>query len=419
MQELGRFSMGIGDRFGREGEAQLRAMQRMAAEGVAVTPVWNKSNREHQIVKTHPRDVRAEADAAVADRDWRDAYFVDADHINAATVDPFLDVSDFFTLDVADAIGQAAPDAELEAFVERQAALIGDFAITGIPEPMHLTRDGLKARARIYLTAAQQAATLYRKIAAHKGAGTFVTEVSMDECEQPQGPLDLVIILAALADANVPVDTLAPKFSGRFNKGVDYVGNPAVFAREFDADVCVLRWAIDRFDLPANLKLSVHSGSDKFALYGPIADSLKRHGAGVHLKTAGTTWLEEIIGLSEAGGEGLAVAQDLYRQARSRFDELCGPYAMVIDIDPARLPDPDTLNRWNGARLAAAVRHDQRNPDFNPDLRQFLHVAYKVAVEMGERYRRALADHAEVVGHHVETNLYDRHLVPLFGAASR
>lgn len=418
MHKLGRFSMGIGDRFGREGEAQLRAVQRLDAEGTRVAPVWNKSNREHQIVKSHPRDVRAEADAAVSALQWAGEWFVDADHINAKTVEPFIEVSDFFTLDVADAIGQAAPEAELKAFADRHVNLTEPFTIDGIDAPVQLTRDDLMERAAIYLAAVRQASDLYRLIAKRKGSGRFVTEVSMDECDHPQGPVDLVVILAALADEQVPLSTLAPKFSGRFNKGVDYVGDPAVFAREFDADVCVVRWAVKHFGLPPELKLSVHSGSDKFAIYGPIAESLKRHGAGVHLKTAGTTWLEEVIGLSEAGGEGLEVARAIYRNAHARFDELCGPYAMVIDIDPAKLPTPETLDAWDGSRLAAALRHDQSCSEFNPDLRQFVHVAYKIAVELGDRYLDALAAHAEVVGLHVETNLYARHLLPLFAAAN-
>lgn len=418
MPGLNRFSIGVGDRFGREGESQLRAVQNMAGKGLEITPVWNKSNREHEIVRTTPGDVRREADAAVAALGWDGAYFVDADHINARNVGPFVAASDFFTLDVADAIGQAAPPAEIDHFLDRHADMAGELTIPGIGEPISLNRDDLADRAKVYLAAVGQAAALYKLIAGSKGNGDFVTEVSMDECETPQTPADLAVILAALADEGVPVATLAPKFSGRFNKGVDYVGDTGLFAREFEADVCVLRWAVDKFGLPPDLKLSVHSGSDKFAIYGPMAEVLKRHRAGVHLKTAGTTWLEEIIGLSEAGGDGLEVARDIYRLAFGRFDELCAPYAMVIDIDPGRLPDPAVVATWDGARLAASLRHDQDCPHFNPDLRQFLHVSYKIAVEMGERFPRALADHAGVVGRQVEENLYRRHMLPLFGPAA-
>lgn len=106
--QLPKYTMGVGDRFGREGQAQLAALQRARAEGVIVSPVWNKSFREHSIIHTEPASVRVAADAAVKAAGWSLPYFVDADHINLKTVDGFIPSSDFFTLDVASAIGTAA-----------------------------------------------------------------------------------------------------------------------------------------------------------------------------------------------------------------------------------------------------------------------------------------------------------------------
>src|SRR5207249_279706 len=136
----------------------------------------------------------------------------------------------------------------------------------------------------------------------------------------------------------IPAQTIAPKFTGRFNKGVDYVGDLAQFEKEFHDDLAVIAFAIDRYGLPANLKLSVHSGSDKFSLYPIIRRTLPKFGAGLHIKTAGTTWLEELIGLAEAGGDALALVKEIYAEALDRVDELCRPYATVIDIDRAKLP---------------------------------------------------------------------------------
>jgi tagaturonate epimerase len=413
---LAKYSIGIGDRFGLQGRAQLQALQDLREAGVTVVPVWNKSFREHGIIGTQPADVRQEADAAVAAARWSAGYHVDADHISLKNVDGFLAACDFFTLDVADHIGVAAPESDLRTFLARHRDLVGRHAIPGLPQPLVLTADQLAAAARQYLHAVREAGKLYRHIAAAKGAGTFVTEVSMDETNAPQTPPEMLVILAAIAEEQIPVQTVAPKFTGRFNKGVDYVGDPAVFAQEFAADVCVIRHAVARFGLPANLKLSVHSGSDKFSLYGPIAAALRRLDAGVHLKTAGTTWLEEMIGLAEAGGEGLAVAQDVYRLARGRFDELCGPYATVIDVRTDRLPSVETVLQWDGLRFARALRHVPSCPDFNPDFRQFVHVSYKVAAEMSPRYRAALQAHADVVGRNVRANILERHLQPLFGS---
>src|SRR2546430_17255383 len=107
-------------------------------------------------------------------------------------------------------------------------------------------------------------------------------------------------MLAAGADEAIPLQTIAPKFTGRFNKGVDYEGDLAQFEREFNDDLAVMAFAIRRYGLPAGLKLSVHSGSDKLSIYGPIRRALGRFDAGLHLKTAGSTWLEEEIGLAGA-----------------------------------------------------------------------------------------------------------------------
>ena len=160
----------------------------------------------------------------------------------------------------------------------------------------------------------------------------------MDETDTPQTPVELLVILAAIADEGIPAETIAPKFSGRFNKGVDYVGDVKQFAAEFEQDLAVIRFAMQRFRLPETLKLSIHSGSDKFSIYGRSAGAIRKFDAGLHFKTAGTTWLEELIGLALAGGEGLAIAKEVYAQALGRLDELCGPYATVIDIDRKKLP---------------------------------------------------------------------------------
>lgn len=236
----------------------------------------------------------------------------------------------------------------------------------------------------------------------------------MDETDRPQTPPELLVILAALADEGVRVQTIAPKFTGRFNKGVDYVGDLAQFEKEFDEDLAVIAHAVARYGLPANLKLSVHSGSDKFSLYPIIRRALARTGAGLHLKTAGTTWLEELIGLAEAGGAGLTLAKEIYAQALEHVDELCAPYASVIDIDRAQLPSAQEVADWSGARFAHAVRHVPAHPEFNPHVRQLLHVAFKLAAKAGDRYTGLLEANEAVVAKHVTENLYARHLRPLF-----
>ncbi|HDZ43844.1 MAG TPA: hypothetical protein ENH80_07885, partial [Phycisphaerae bacterium] len=383
------------------------------ADGVDIAPVWNKSHREHTILHTRPADVRAEADAAVAALGWTGGYYVDADHVGAKNVDLFTEASDFFTLDVADFIGQAADEDDVRAFVDRHSDLIGVLEVDGIDGGIELSGGRIEAIARTYLLAVRGAGEVYRHVESVKGAD-FITEVSMDETDAPQTPVEMLLILAAIADEGIPAQTIAPKFTGRFNKGVDYVGDVAQFAKEFDEDLAVIAFAVERFGLPANLKLSVHSGSDKFSIYGPIREAIGRRGAGLHLKTAGTTWLEELIGLAAAGGEGLHIAKDVYAAALGRFDELAGPYASVIDIDRPKLPSQEVVAGWSSEQFVGALRHDPSCELFDLNVRQLLHVGYKVAGEMSGRFLDALAEFEDVIASCVTANIYDRHLKPLF-----
>jgi tagaturonate epimerase len=411
---LGKYSLGVGDRFARQAVPQLRACLAASHQGVEVVPVWNKSNREHAIIGSDPASTRAAADAAVKALAWKGPYHVDADHIGLRTVDRFVPYADFYTIDVADWIAKPAEAADLAAFTQRHTELVGRIAIPGIEKPFEMTAAELQRVVGKYFLAVKEAGKVYRHVAAAKGAGRFVTEVSLDETDSAQTPPELLVILAALADESIPAQTIAPKFTGRFNKGVDYVGQVAGFEREFTQDLAVVAFAVKQYGLPVNLKLSVHSGSDKFSLYGPIRRGLARFKAGVHLKTAGTTWLEEVIGLAETGGKGLALAKEIYAQALEHVEELCAPYATVVDIDRRKLPAASVVTGWTAEKFVAALRHDQKNPAFNPHLRQLLHVGYKVAAKMGARYLDALAECEACVSRNVTENLYERHLKPLF-----
>jgi hypothetical protein len=260
----------------------------------------------------------------------------------------------------------------------------------------------------------EEAGRVYRRIASVKGPGNFITEISMDETDAAQTPPELLIILAMIADEGIPIQTIAPKFTGRFNKGVDYSGDLIQFEKEFNEDLAVLAYAVKQYGLPDSLKLSIHSGSDKFSIYEPMRRALLKFDTGLHLKTAGTTWLEEITGLAEAGGDGLEVAREIYSQARTHVDELCGPYRNVIDIDTGSLPAKEEVNRWTAEQFVSSLRHDPRNPAFNPHLRQLLHVGYKIAAAMGAQYLNALDRHKDSVSRNVTENLYHRHIEPLF-----
>ena len=377
--KIGKYSFGIGDRFAHEGVNQLKAL--IAAEeqfGVHFVPVWNKSNREHQIIGTEPASTRAEADAAVKALGYKAQYFVDADHINMNNVDKFIEASDFFTIDVADYIGK-----------------------TGTLEEK-------------FGNAIKEAGKIYRHIAEKKGVDNFVTEVSMDEVDNAQSPEELRFILKGLAEEKIPVQTIAPKFTGRFNKGVDYRGDLAQFEKEFEQDLQVIDECVKAYGLPENLKLSIHSGSDKFSIYPIMGRLIRKYDKGIHIKTAGTTWLEENIGLALAAPEGLALAKKIYVNALGRMEELTVPYATVIDVDVNALPSPEEVEKWDAETYARTMRHNQSDPLYNPSFRQLIHVSYKIAAELKDEFLPALEKYTDVIGDQITANIGERHVKRLF-----
>jgi hypothetical protein len=413
--KIGKYSFGIGDRFSHEGKAQLAALIEAAGKyPFEFVPVWNKSNREHQIIGTEPTHTRQEADEAVKALGYKKPYFVDADHINMNNVDRFIDASDFFTIDVADYIGKTADADSVSKFVDSNLKYTGTLCIPGIDEPFKVDRKLLESMAAKYLYAAQEAGRIYRHIANRKGVDNFVTEVSMDEVDAPQTPIEIFFILSALAQEQIPAQTIAPKFTGRFNKGVDYVGDTVQFEKEFREDLMVIDFAVKEFDLPAGLKLSIHSGSDKFSIYPIMGRLIRQYDKGIHIKTAGTTWLEENIGLALGDEQALNLAKKIAVSALDRMEELCIPYATVIDINPAKLPTAKQIESWSGSEYARALRHNLQDPLYNPDFRQLVHVSYKIAAELGDEFYPALKRNAEVIAQQVKENIQDRHIARLF-----
>jgi hypothetical protein len=414
MKRLGKYSIGLGDRFGHQGGAQLNAIIVASNKGIEITPVWNKSNREHTTIGTQPGDVRTEADTVTRKAGYNKAYFVDADHINIDTVERFIDSSDFFTIDVASYIGKKAGDREIAEFVKSAVKYTGDLIIPGTKLSFKISESQVTGIAEKYLFAAIKAFEIYSKIEKAKGKDKFVTEVSMDEVPDPQTPVELLFILKMLASEKIPVQTIAPKFSGRFNKGVDYVGDPEKFADEFESDLIVIDFAVKEFGLPESLKMSVHSGSDKFAIYPHIGSIIKKYDKGIHLKTAGTTWLEEVIGLAESGGEAFSFVKEIYIKSLEKIEELCGPYADVIDIKIPLLPSADEVAEWSSTKFAASIRHIPGYTDYNPNMRQLIHVAYKLAALKMDTFYRLLEANEETVSKCVYENIYDRHICRLF-----
>jgi hypothetical protein len=411
---LPKYSIGVGDRFSLQGEAQLQACISALHEGVEVIPVWNKSNREHNIIGSEPSQTRRAAQLSVETSEWPLPYFLDADHIGLETVDRFIEPCDFFTIDVAEKIGVPAhPDSVVE-FTNRHPELLKEIPLGSLDVTLRPSREQIENVARKYLAAVSEAGKIYRYIEERKGAGQLIPEISMDETDLPQKPIELLVILAAVGDEKIPIQTIAPKFTGRFNKGVDFRGDDEAFTREFSADLAVVAHAIRQYDLPDNLKLSIHSGSDKFSLYAHIRNAMQSVGAGIHLKTAGTTWLEELTGLARADGSGLNIAKEIYAQAYGQMEQLCKPYAAVIEIDREQLPLPAKVNGWTSQQYVDALHHDKNCRAYNPSLRQLLHVSFKIAAKMGDRFLDAVKSNEALIARGVTANLFERHIRPVF-----
>jgi len=413
--EISKYSWGVGDRFTYQAEAQLKALVLAKNAGIDIVPVWNKSNREHTFIHSEPFSTRAAADAAVKALGWKDQYFCDADHINKGNVDRFLNACDFFTIDVGESIGKEASAEEIDRFVKANEKYIGNLRIPKIIKPFVITENEVRIIAKKFLFAIKEAAVIYQHIVKAKGENNFIPEISIDEVKDAQSPVEMFFILSAIAQYKIPLQTIAPKFTGRFNKGIDYTGDSKQFAVEFEEDLLVIDYAIQEFGFPKNLKLSIHSGSDKFSIYPVMGNLIKKYDKGIHVKTAGTTWLEEVIGLAEAGGDGLEVAKKIYTEAYKHREEVIPPYATVIDIDFSKIPTPEEVNGWNSMKFTESLRHIRANPNYNPNFRQLIHIAFKMAADLGAVYTDALQRHAGIIGKQVTENLWERHIKLLFG----
>jgi hypothetical protein len=409
---LGKYSFGIGDRFYQQGIYLLDAFITSREQGIYVTPVWNKSYREHQMVHTHPDSVRKEADETVEKLKWSEPYLVDADHVTKETVSEFLPYADFFTLDVGNQLGHPVEKEDKESFIAHNSHWIGK---NPIPElDFTITRQFLVNFADSFLSAIHEVESIYDVIKANKKDQPFFVEISMDEVEVPQHPFEILFILKVLSDKKIPVNTIAPKFVGSFLKGVDYVGDLTHFQKEFESHLKVIRYAVQHFDCPPSLKLSIHTGSDKFSLYPIINALIKKYDCGLHLKTAGTTWLEEYIGVLRSGAEGLAFARDIACESLERFDELTSAYQHVLNIDRNQLPTIEDLQGWNETEFFESLYHDPAVNAYNPSFRQLIHTAYKLAAARKEAFIHLIQRNAVSVGKGVKRNILERHLIPLF-----
>jgi hypothetical protein len=406
-------SAGCGDRLGLATPGHIRAIRRAAG----IAPIFaQQSMRENARTQRTPQQVLDDAMWGVFQEGWRQPWGADADHLKT-TDDVDLCVAagySFFTIDPGDHVDNEAHDATMEVLEEKIHALPWD-ELADSPRSLHARYLGcrfdvegltlefdhptLVRAAAKYGRAIAHTAKMYHhlasQIALNRAAVTvgsessgpsFELEVSVDETETPTSPLEHFFVASELERLGVRWVSLAPRYIGRFEKGVDYIGD----LESFDAEMAK-HAAIARVKGP--YKLSIHSGSDKFSVYPIFA----RHaGDLVHLKTAGTSYLEALRAIARVDPgffrEILAFARQRYGVDRLTYH---------VSADPARVPQPRDLEDGQLSGVLDLF-----------DGREVLHVTFgSVLDRWGERLMATLDAHEEEHYAALEAH-FERHLAP-------
>jgi tagaturonate epimerase len=392
-------SFGFGDRLGSATPGHVRALR---AASVPMAPIFaQQSIREMERTGRDPSRVLSDAAWGVFAAGWRDGYGADADHLKTiADLDACLAAGyTFFTFD---------PGAHVDGSADSQPAHSVRAALEDLPwkeldddnrrmfdrylrtafdvdgRSLRFDEDGLARAAVKYGRAVAHVAVLYRHLKAH-GARAEV-EVSVDETETPTTPAQHAYIACELRRLGVEWVSLAPRFVGRFEKGVDYLGDASAFEADAASHAAIAR----RF---GPYKLSLHSGSDKISVYGALA---RQAGDLLHVKTAGTSYLEA---LRTAATLDPGLFRAMYALARDRYEQDRASYHVSAGLE--RAPAPDSLGDTELVSLLDAF-----------DTRQVLHVTFgSVLARHGERLRAVLRAHTEVYEANLERH-FIRHLAP-------
>jgi hypothetical protein len=400
-------SFGFGDRLGLATPGHVRACRGAAA----LRPCFaQQSVRENARTGRTPQQVLDDATWGLFQEGWRTPWGADADHLKTPEdIDAFAAAGfTLYTVDPGEHVDNAAV-AALPAKVEAKVQALPWEALEDTPKDMErryldrafdlgefaltFERERLYRAAAKYGRAVAHTAKMYHHLVVHPPEGSepsgrsgFELEVSVDETETPTTPEEHLFIASELKRLGVRWVSLAPRFVGRFEKGVDYIGDLDEFAREFARHVAVAR-ALGPY------KLSLHSGSDKFSIY-PIAARLA--GALVHVKTAGTSYLEALRAVAQVDP---AFFREILTLARARYETDRASYHVSADL--TRVPAPNGLG---DADLPGLL--DQF------DVRQVLHVTFgSVLDRFGDRLRATLRENEEVYYGRLETHLR-RHLEP-------
>lgn len=373
-------SAGCGDRLGSATPGHVRSIRKHT-----LAPVFaQQSIREMTRTERTPDDVMDAATWGVFQEGWRDGFGADADHLKTFedidrcvdagftffTIDPSAHVDNDADTDAPDALAakvDALPWSELAATPKelRRRYLGRTFDLDGPVGPLTLAFDEpmlLRAAAK-YGAAVAHTARMYRHLAHRMGDRPFELEMSVDETETPTSAQEHLFVASELQRLEVQWVSLAPRFVGRMEKGVDYIGDTAALEETLQAHVAIARTY-------GPYKLSLHSGSDKFSIYPLFA---RWAGDLFHLKTAGTSYLEA---LRAAAAIDPALFREILAFARDHYETDKATYHVSADL--ANVPAPDALT---DADLSGLL--DQF------DARQVLHVTFGSVLTVRDANGRA------------------------------
>ncbi|MBX3015796.1 MAG: hypothetical protein KF832_30030 [Caldilineaceae bacterium] len=394
-------SFGFGDRIGLATPGHVAAMR---AVGGAIAPIYaQQSVRENSRIGRTPQQVMDDAAWGVFQTDWRTPWGADADHVKeVAHVAPFVAAGyTFYTIDPSDHVDNAAQTDSIEVLRQKAEQLpwsvLGSdyptlqdrycttpFALAG--QALIFDEETLLRALGKYGRALAHTLTITAAIKRQVGNRPFDLEMSVDETDTPTSAHEHFFIANELLRQAVPVVSLAPRFVGKFQKGVDYIGDLAEFERELTKHVAIMRH-FQRY------KLSIHTGSDKFSIYGIV----HRQASGlVHVKTAGTSYLEALRVLTQVNP---LLFRRILTLGHERFAKDRKSY--FLDCQQEKVPQSNALS---DAELPALL--DQF------DARQLLHVTFGSALdEYGTKLKAVLAaneaNYAAVLVTH-----FRRHLEP-------
>ena len=374
-------SFGFGDRLGLATPGHIAAVQ-----GTKFAPVFaQQSVRENARTGRTPQQVMEDAKRAVEAAQWDAPWGADADHLKTLEdLPPFVQAGyTFFTIDPGEHVDNAADSDSLDVLRQKVVGFNWDEL-----SALYLNEDGEQVwgnfdaeslmRAVVkYGKAIRHAVTMFKRLSDMMDAFDF--EMSVDETEAPTTPLEHFFIANELTRAGVRFTSLAPRFIGDFEKGVDYIGN----LNALDAELAKHAAVTAHF---GTYKLSLHSGSDKFSVYPLIAKHWRER---LHVKTAGTSYLEALRVLAKYEPD---LFLKIYTLGRERYEADRKTYHVSAEL--SKLPETDDLP----ALL----------DDFHA--REVLHVTFGSALDQfGAELKAALVKHDDAYFDGLKAH-FDKHL---------